>query len=46
MELYFELTAKPPRIVDEKGRVYTSFQAKALEAHVSPSIRSCASKVG
>lgn len=30
MELYFELTAKPPRITDEKGRLYTSFQARAL----------------
>ena len=30
MELYFEITATPPRIVDGKGRVWTSFQAKAF----------------
>ena len=30
MELYFEVTVKPPRISDEKGNLYTSFQAKAL----------------
>lgn len=30
MELYFEVTAKPPRIIDDKGRVWTSFQAKAF----------------
>lgn len=30
MELYFEITAKPPRIIDGKGNPVTVAQAKAF----------------